>query len=363
VGLNGAGKSTLLRLIGGVGVPDEGSITVKGRIGALLDIGAGLTEDLTGRENIVLMGVIGGMLRSEVAEEMDAIIGFSELQDSIDNPVRTYSTGMKLRLAFAVAVHTRPEVLLIDEVLAVGDLAFQRKCLRRVMEIKESGCTIFLVSHDPSQIEALCDDVLFLRQGSAVTYGPMRETMALYDAMVNAKEEEQEESYVPYSLPWEEGSVLEPNVTRFGSGEILIDAVRLVNSRGQNTNVIASGEMLEVQFDYRPVTPVSQPVAIVGIYAKDDTNCYETNSQLAGIELGEVSREGGIALKIDRLDLAPGHYNVTVGLYSADWEKAYDYHAEIYPLEVLGDGVTKGYLNPPKEWKLRGATVAGTSTS
>lgn len=168
VGANGAGKSTLLRLIGGVGRPDQGEVKVHGRICALLDLGAGFHPDLTGRENILITGVIGGLTRREVAQRFDAIVAFSELSAFIDNPLRTYSTGMQMRLAFAIAVHGEPEILLIDEVLSVGDLSFERKCLERIAQFKAAGCTIVLASHDTTLIQDLCDEALWLSAGRLV---------------------------------------------------------------------------------------------------------------------------------------------------------------------------------------------------
>ncbi|MEW6421922.1 MAG: ABC transporter ATP-binding protein, partial [Deinococcota bacterium] len=161
IGHNGAGKSTLLRLIGGVGRPDSGSIRTRGRIGALLDLGAGFHPDLSGRENVFILGVIAGLTRREVARRFDAIVAFAELEAFIDQPLRTYSSGMEMRLAFAVAAHTDPNILLIDEVLAVGDLAFQRKCTERIRQFREDGCTIVIVTHDMTQARELCDRVLW----------------------------------------------------------------------------------------------------------------------------------------------------------------------------------------------------------
>jgi lipopolysaccharide transport system ATP-binding protein len=172
IGHNGAGKSTLLRLVGGVGRPDAGRIAVHGRLGALLDLGSGFHNDLTGRENVLIGGVICGLTRAEVARRFDEIVSFAELEDFIDSPLRTYSTGMVLRLAFAVAAHIDPEILLIDEVLRVGDLAFQEKCLARIRQFKSSGCTILLVSHDTDIMGQLCDEVLWLRSGRLAAYGP-----------------------------------------------------------------------------------------------------------------------------------------------------------------------------------------------
>lgn len=180
IGHNGAGKSTLLRLIGGVGKPDEGSIAVQGRIGALLDLGAGFHPDLTGRENAFISGVIGGLTRRQVEERFDDIVTFAELEEFIDSPLRTYSNGMQMRLAFAVATQIEPDILLIDEVLAVGDLAFQQKCLERIAQFKREGCTILLVSHETSLIEKLCDEVILLNAGEIVAHGPADDVISQY---------------------------------------------------------------------------------------------------------------------------------------------------------------------------------------
>ncbi len=171
MGANGAGKSTLLRLIGGVGRPDEGQVFVSGRIGALLDLGAGFHPDLTGRENVYINGVISGLTRKEVSRSFDSIVDFAELEDFIDSPLRVYSTGMQMRLAFAIAAHIDPEVLLIDEVLAVGDISFQQKCIRRIEQFASQGCTILLVSHEPRTILELCDEAIWLRAGKLVCHG------------------------------------------------------------------------------------------------------------------------------------------------------------------------------------------------
>ena len=171
IGSNGAGKSTLLRLIGGVGVPDKGRVLLEGKLGALLDLGAGFHADLTGRENVLISGVIGGLSYSEVGNRFDTIVAFAELSDFIDNPLRTYSTGMQMRLAFAVASHIDAEILLIDEVLAVGDTVFQTKCFDRIVSLGASGSTTVVVSHNLETIHKICDEVLWLRDGRLVAQG------------------------------------------------------------------------------------------------------------------------------------------------------------------------------------------------
>lgn len=180
IGSNGSGKSTLLRLIGGVGRPDQGSIEIHRRMGALLDLGTGFHPDLTGRENVFVNGVIGGLTRREVKERFDAIVAFAELEAFIDNPIRTYSSGMQMRLGFAIAVHAEPEILLIDEILSVGDYAFQRKCFERIARFKAEGCTIILVSHDTDVVREVCDEALWLDGGQLKSQGRPAEVVEQY---------------------------------------------------------------------------------------------------------------------------------------------------------------------------------------
>ena len=180
IGVNGAGKSTLRRRVAGVGRPTRGHIELTGRLGAILELGVGFHPELTGRENIITSGVSSGLTRREVLERFDEIVAFSELEEFLDYPLRTYSTGMNLRLAFAVASHIEPEVLLIDEVLSVGDLAFQEKCTDRLAGFKKNGCTGLIVSHAPDAVVELCDDAIWLDHGRIVTYGPAEEVVAQY---------------------------------------------------------------------------------------------------------------------------------------------------------------------------------------
>lgn len=171
IGANGSGKSTLLRLIAGIGRPDSGSIEVTGRLAGLLNISAAFHPDLSGRENATLAAVLGGMTRREARERLDEIVSFAEVEPFIDNPVRTYSSGMQMRLAFSTAIHVRPDVLLIDEVLSVGDIAFQHKCLERISAFKQEGCSIVLVTHDTGVAKELCDEIVWLQRGRVMLHG------------------------------------------------------------------------------------------------------------------------------------------------------------------------------------------------
>lgn len=185
MGFNGAGKSTLLRLVAGVGRPTRGRISLRGRVGAILDLGVGFHPELTGRENIFVSGICSGLTRREVLERFDSIVAFSELEEFLNNPLRTYSTGMHLRLAFAVASHIEPEVLLIDEVLAVGDLRFQKKCINRLKRFKQSGCTGVIVSHSPELVASMCDEAIWLDKGRLVTHGPASQVAEKYVEATN----------------------------------------------------------------------------------------------------------------------------------------------------------------------------------
>jgi lipopolysaccharide transport system ATP-binding protein len=185
IGTNGSGKSTLLRLIGGVGRADVGTVHVRGRIGALLDLGSGFHPDLTGRENAIVAGVLNGLTRQQVLQRLDSIVAFAEVEEFIDSPIRTYSTGMQMRLAFATAVHAEPDVLLIDEVLSVGDTSFQRKCLERIARFKASGCSILLVSHESGTVQEMCDECLWLDHGRLMAHGQADEVVRQYLAHIS----------------------------------------------------------------------------------------------------------------------------------------------------------------------------------
>jgi lipopolysaccharide transport system ATP-binding protein len=332
IGPNGAGKSTLLRLIGGVGRPDEGSVEVHGRIGALLELAAGLHPDLTGRENVYVNGVLAGLSRREVAQQFDAIVAFAELEEHIDSPLHTYSTGMQMRLSFAVAAHTQPDILLIDEVLAVGDLSFQLKCLQRIEQFKAEGCAIILVSHDAAMVQQFCDEALWLRAGRLVTHGPA-------GVVVNQ-----------YVMGMTTGAELQLNENRFGSLELELTAVRLLDGQGVPTAEITSGDALSVAIDYAATPSIYDAIFSVMIARLDGVVCFASNT-VAALPRPTVSGQGRIVLHLDRLDLNGGLYYVDVGAYARDWRDTYDYHWHVYPLTIHAAGQEHGLLCPPHRWE------------
>lgn len=347
IGANGSGKSTLLRLIGGVMQPDRGSVKVNGRIGALLDLGAGFHHDLTGRENVFIQGVLSGLKRREVAQRFDSIVAFAELENSIHNPLRTYSTGMQMRLAFAVAAHLEPEILLVDEVLSVGDLAFQRKCLDRINQFKAEGCSIVFVSHDVETIEELCAEALWLRKGQVIVHGPARHAVEQYVAEMEAETRRRTPESRP-SVAASSGTELVINKNRLGSLELEITDVRLLDQWGTHLKELKSGGFLRVEIDYLSLQPVRAPIFHVSISRQDGLVCCDLNSGMG--ELSTIQGEGQIALNLERLDLNSGIYYVNVGAYEQNWSYAYDYHWNVYPLAIQGDG-TKAVLHSPHRWE------------
>lgn len=356
IGANGAGKSTLLRLIGGVGRPDRGRVKVNGRIGALLDLGAGFHPDLTGRENVFINGVISGLTRREVEQRFEEIVAFAELEEFIDNPLRTYSSGMQMRLGFAVAAHIEPEILLIDEVLAVGDIAFQQKCLDRITQFKAEGCTILLVSHDTSSVRQLCDEVIWLRRGQLVAHGPADVVVDQYVAEMTVETKRRTPADRP-PVHTPAGTELKVNENRFGSLEVEIVAVHLLDAIGLPVTELEAGDSLRVELEYQAAEPIDAPIFGVTISAEDGFICYDTSTAGANLTLPMIQGRGRISLQLDRLDLNGGSYYVDVGVYERDWAYAYDYHWHVYPLHIQRNGGDKGILRPPHHWELTDTPV------
>lgn len=351
IGQNGAGKSTLLRLTGGVGRPDEGWAKVRGRIGSLLDLGSGFHGDLTGRENVFVSAVIDGVSRRRVAERFDEIVEFAELGQFIDSPLRTYSTGMQMRLAFSVAVHTEPQILLIDEFLSVGDISFQKKCLDRIAGFRDEGCAVIVVSHDLEQVKKLCNKVLWLKKDAPHAFGDAEVMIGQYEAEMG----EETRRRTPVAIPPAQtpsGVRLSLHENRFGSLELEMRAVHLFNRMGSPCSEIASGDPLEVQIDFFARGPIHTPMFGITISNEDNQKCCELTSRDGGFELPRVDGCGSVILRIDRLDLTPGQYHLDAGVYETNWAYAYDYHWHAYKLAVTGTGKGKSIMSPPHSWQI-----------
>jgi lipopolysaccharide transport system ATP-binding protein len=258
---------------------------------------------------------------------------------------------MQMRLGFAVAVHTDPEILLIDEILAVGDLAFQRKCLDRIAQFKAQGCTIILVSHDTNSIQQLCDEALWLRRGKLVAYGPADVVTNQYAEEMSAETRRRTPATHPV-MRTPGGAELRINENRFGSMEMEIVAVRLLDTAGFPITELDSGDPLRVEIEYLAPEPVQAPIFGVTISREDGFICYETSTVGAGLTLPTIQGREKVALQLERLDLNGGQYHVDVGVHEREWAYAYDYHWHVYPLIIHPTGGEKGILHPPHRWEM-----------
>jgi ABC-type polysaccharide/polyol phosphate transport system ATPase subunit len=302
VGRNGSGKTTLLKLVSGLFKPTSGRVAVGGRIGSLLELGAGFHLDFTGRENVYLNGSIHGLSRARIREAMDEIVSFAELERAIDLPVRTYSSGMYMRLGFSVAAHIRADVLLLDEVFAVGDEEFQRKCFGKIHEFKSRGGTIVFVSHDAQAVERLCDRAVLLRQGSVVFNGPTHEAIAEYRRLI-ADERSPDE--------------LGAGLREWGSGEARIASVRLLDTDGAERVQFAAGEPAVIELTIAVEQELAPP--IVSLELRDNQGIVLGGVTQATGALGWGSGPGERVLRfeLDHLPLADGRFHLRGALLEA----------------------------------------------
>jgi lipopolysaccharide transport system ATP-binding protein len=344
LGQNGAGKSTLLQLIGGVGVPDEGSIKVNGRIGALLDLGVGFHPELTGRENVFVAGVVAGLTEKEVRRRFNDIVEFAELGNFIENPVRTYSSGMQMRLGFSVAVHTDPEILLVDEFLSVGDLAFQSKCLQRITEFKERGCAIILISHKANQIQEFCDDAMWLHAGRLIALGDPHEITKFYITKMRQDTDQRISGLTSQARKL--GGELRINENRIGSLEVEITDVKFLPGKE-----IKRGDRVTIEIHYESVNPIISPIFRVNISSEDGLTLFQTDWETRD-QLRMLQGRGTVRLDLARVDLGKGKYFVNVGVYEENWAYTYDYQWNLYSLIVNDTESEKNLFHPPHHWQL-----------
>lgn len=345
IGHNGAGKSTLLQILGKVAYPTEGRVTMRGRVGALLDLGAGFHGDLTGEENVFVTAIVAGLSRREVIRNFDDIVTFAELEGSIDSPLRTYSTGMMMRLAFSIAVHTYPDILLVDEFLSVGDLAFQAKCHARISEMRKQGCAIVLVSHDAAQVERLCDRVLWLKHGVVNAYGEPTVVAGQYK-MEMRLQTARRTPLRPATLT-SANTKLIVNENRFGSLE-----AEIVDVRFDPIPFIDSGNSLTVEIDYQTKQLIDRAIFSISITDEDGDACLDVNTSELNIPCVRIRERGTLKLILERLDLQGGRYFVNIGIFHHGWQYAYDYHWNVYPLVVNSTLHSYGILSPPRRWEV-----------
>ena len=344
IGPNGSGKSTVLKLISRILEPTSGKITVDGRVSALLELGAGFHPDLTGRENIYLNGSLLGLSRREMDAQFDRIVEFAELERFIDMPVKHYSTGMTMRLGFAVAIHVQPEILLVDEVLAVGDQSFQARCLDKISELRSQGVTILFVSHNLEAVRDLCDQTLWLEGGRLQAHGPTEQVIDLYLEWVTAGEEAR--------LTAQHG---EGVGERWGSGEVEIVDVRFLDRDGRERHVFRTGEPMVACIRYVAHRRIENPVFGVAIHRSDGLHVNGPNTKFAGYPIEFVEGEGEIRYIIESLPLLEGTYQFSATCYDYACVHPYDHHHRMYTFRVQRGEVREefGVFYIPSRWEHR----------
>jgi lipopolysaccharide transport system ATP-binding protein len=340
VGRNGAGKSTLLRLASRLGVPTRGEIKVDPDTASVLNLGASFALDLTGRENAYTAALVAGHTAGEAKRIVPEALRFAEIEDFADAPMRTYSEGMKLRLAFGVIAADRPRLLVLDEVLAVGDVGFRAKCEARIDEMRQEGTSLVLVSHQADEIASTCDRALWLDQGRVQAVGEAERVVATYEDAARAETL----ARTPEGL----------GDTRWGSQELTIDAVELVRADGGATNVVRAGAPLDIvlRVNSRDSAARSPNFNVIVHRMPDELVMFELPVTAAQLGLAQATGTFDLHLKLDRLDLAPGRYGIDVGAYDSEWRHAFDFHWEAQIFEIAAGGEGRGIVRPPAHWSL-----------
>ncbi len=370
MGRNGSGKSTALKLVAGITKPTSGAVRVEGRISALIELGAGFHPEISGRENVFINGIMLGLTKREIQERFDEIVDFAELREFIDAPVKTYSSGMYMRLGFAVAINVNPDVLLVDEVLAVGDEGFTHKCLDKFAEFKRSNKTILLVTHSLALIERFCDEALWLDAGRAMTHGDPKRVVGAYLTKVEEGEEQllaettaravEEASRTgqdgrdgqepPAEHPADPTSnMFQATEGRWGSREVEITDVSFLDRSGQPSFVFHSGDPISVRVKLRASQPVADFVFGVGLFNADGVCCYGTNTYLEELEPQQLAGDAEATFEIESLDLVEGTYKLDIAVHKIDGFP-YDYHRLLYTFRVKSRVHDVGIYRPKHRW-------------
>jgi len=386
IGHNGCGKSTTLKLLTKIIYPDKGAIEINGRVSSLIELGAGFHPDMSGRENIYINASIFGLKRKEIDKRLDDIIAFSELEDYIDNPVRTYSSGMYMRLAFSVAINVNADVLLIDEILAVGDANFQAKCFNKLREIKARGTTIVIVSHSLGQIEQICERSVWIHDGNIREEGTPRKVHPIYlDYMGNKRAEiaekeadrqagisrdkvQRENPDIPLSLQIEEHEnseiesleeksesnvkFMKEECKRWGNGDAQILSIELLNSFRESKSVFETGEKVIVKIQYKVIKIVKDAIIGIGIFRNDNLSCYGTNTRIDKLEKFDLDKDGEVEIMLNNVNLLSGEYFLDIAIESGDGIPI-DFYREALKIEFISKISDVGVMRIDHTWNFK----------
>ncbi|MCW5854179.1 MAG: ABC transporter ATP-binding protein [Anaerolineae bacterium] len=369
IGANGAGKSSLLKLVNGILPPTEGQVIVNGRVSGLLELGAGFHPDLTGRENIYLNGSILGLSRRELDRLFPSIVAFSELDQFIDAPVKHYSSGMYMRLGFAVAIHSQPDILLVDEVLAVGDAPFQAKCMNRILDMKKHGVTILFVTHDMEAVRKLCDQALWLDESRVRVAGrPDRVIAAYLDHVAQEQyaatygadevdgrrktEDGEDKSQAGELNGREEEEDGRPSLAeRWGTREVELVDVEFLDASGQPTDAFNTGDPFVARLHYVAHHPVERPIFGIVIHNEEGVKLTGPNTVFSGFDIAHIEGRGWVDYALDELPLHAGVYLFTATVYDQHEYTPYDHQDKYHSFRVRA-GVHEHYgpVRLPARW-------------
>lgn len=344
IGHNGCGKSTTLKLLTRITSPDSGTINMKGRVSSLIELGAGFHPDMSGRENIYINASIFGLTKEEIDGKLDEIIRFSELQDYIDNPVRTYSSGMYTRLAFSVAINVNADILLIDEILSVGDANFQAKCYDKMCELKENGTTIIVVSHSLGQIEKLCDRCIWINGGKIVRDGFTKEVVMAYLDYMGAKRRK---------MTAEERAARGETQSTSENETVVIDAIQLLDQEGKRLSRVATGGQCIVKVHYGAKYRIQDVVFLITVVRKNDgTLVYAAHTRnQEKLKHISIEGEGEFKLNIHRMNLLPGDYKIYASIENTEGT-VLDHAEDLCEFQVTSDTMDFGIASMDKEWMI-----------
>ena len=348
IGENGSGKSTLLKVVAGIAKPTKGKVTVKGKVSALIELGAGFHPEITGKENVYINGIMLGLSKKEIVQKFDDIVKFAELEEFIDAPVKTYSSGMYMRLGFSIAINVNPDILLIDEVLAVGDASFVPKCLDKIDDFRRRKKTILFVSHDLSTVEKICDRVIWLKDGRIERMGEPKRVVDSYLQDVLEKQEEdfeERQKAVEQEQEWEE----ERRENRWGKREVEINKVRLKNLDGKEKHVFSPEDGMVIEMDVSSSQRITDFVFGFGIFNSQGVYCYGTNTQLEDFEPVSIEGEGRVVCRMEKLNLVNGTYYLDVAVHKKDGYP-FDYHRNLYSFLVSSLHKDEGITRPEHTW-------------
>lgn len=339
IGENGSGKSTLLKILAGISKPTSGIVNTSGRISALIELGAGFHPEISGRENIYINGIIMGLTKKKIQERYDSIVKFAELEDFIESPVKSYSSGMYMRLGFSIAINVDPDILLIDEVLAVGDASFVPKCLDKIFEFKRKGKTIIFVSHDLATVDRISDEVIWLKDGKIKMQGYPKKIIDTYMRYIQQKDETKPEDIQK-----------DTTENRWGSREIEINNVKLLDMNGIRKTVFKSEEPILIEFDVKAKKREKDFVFGIGIYNTEGILCYGSNTHIENFTSKEITGTGKVRIQIPSIHLINGTYLLDLAVHKKDGYP-FDYHHFRYTFRVASKYQDIGITRVQHKWE------------